>query len=77
VVVLLWVWIAVAVVAVVVLAGLGYGVAGAFGRLEREMQAFEGEVRPVLGRLQEGLAKAAETASRRSIADAPDPWRTR
>jgi hypothetical protein len=75
--VLLWVWIAVAVVAVVVLAGLTYGVAGAFGRLEREMQEFEGEVRPVLGRLQEGLAQAVETASGRSIADAPDPWRTR
>ena len=65
--VLLIVWIAVAVLAVVVLAGLLYGLAGAFGRLERELQAFEGEVRPVLGRLQEGLARAAETAARRSI----------
>jgi hypothetical protein len=64
-VLLLWVWIAVAVVAVVVLAGLLYGLAGAFGRLEREMQVFEGEVRPVLGRLQDGLARAAELAQRR------------
>lgn len=64
--VLLVVWIAVAVVVVVVLAGLLYGVAGAFGRLEREMQALDGEVRPALARLQEGLARAAETAARRS-----------
>lgn len=64
--VLLVVWIAVPVVAVVVLAGLLYGLAGAFGRLEREMQAAEGEVRPALDRLQEGLARAAETAARRS-----------
>jgi hypothetical protein len=58
-VLLLVVWIAVAVVAVVVLAGLLYGLAGAFGRLERELQAFEGEVRPELGRLSEGLTRAA------------------
>jgi hypothetical protein len=64
-VLLLVVWIAVAVVVVVVLAGLGYGLAGAFGRLEREMRAFEGEVRPALGRLQEGLARATELAQRR------------
>jgi hypothetical protein len=63
-VLLLWIWIAVAVVTVVVLAGLLYGLAGAFGRLERELQAFEGEVRPVLGRLQDGLARAAELARR-------------
>jgi hypothetical protein len=64
-VLLLIVWIAVAVVAAVVLAGLLYGLAGAFGRLEHELQSFEGEVRPVLGRLQEGVARAAELAQRR------------
>jgi hypothetical protein len=65
-VLLLVVWIAVAVVAAVVLAGLLYGLVGAFRRLGREITAFEDEVRPVLGRLQEGLARAAETAARRA-----------
>jgi hypothetical protein len=64
-VLLLIVWIAVAVVAAVVLGGLLYGVAGAFARLDRELTAFDGEVRPVLGRLQEALARAGELAQRR------------
>jgi hypothetical protein len=60
-VLLLVVWIAVAVLAVVVLGALGYGLLGAVGRLRRELQALEGEVRPVLAEVQASAARAADT----------------
>jgi hypothetical protein len=59
--VLLVVWIAVAVLAVVVLGALGYGLLGAAGRLRRELQALEREVRPVLAEGQASAARAADT----------------
>jgi hypothetical protein len=59
--VLLVVWIAVAVLAVVVLGALGYGLLGAAGRLRRELQALEREVRPVLAEVQASAARAADT----------------
>jgi hypothetical protein len=64
-VVLLIVWIAVAVVVLVVLGGLVYGLLGAFGRLTREVQGLQRDIRPVLGQVQESLARAAETGERR------------
>jgi heme exporter protein D len=65
-VVLLIVWIAVAVVVLVVLGGLVYSLLGAFGRLTREVQGLQRELRPVLGQVQETLARASEAAERRS-----------
>jgi hypothetical protein len=59
-VVLLIVWIAVGVLALVVLGAVGYGVLGAAGRLRRELEAAERDVRPVLERVQATAARAAE-----------------
>ena len=59
--VVLIVWIVVVVLAVVVLGGIGYGVLGAAGRLRRELEAVEQDVRPLLDRAQatsQGLARS-------------------
>jgi hypothetical protein len=65
-VLLLIIWIAVPVVAVVVLGGLVHGLLGAFGRLTREAQALERDIRPVLAQVQETLARASDAAERRT-----------
>jgi hypothetical protein len=62
--VLLVVWIGVAVIALVVLGAVGYGVFGAFSRLDREVAAFDREVRPVLEQVQAAQAAAEERAGR-------------
>ncbi|WNV77760.1 hypothetical protein [Geodermatophilus sp. DSM 44513] len=54
------VWTVVALLAVVVLGSLAYGVAGAAGRLRREVAAFEREVRPLLTEAQATAARAAQ-----------------
>jgi hypothetical protein len=59
-VVVLIVWIVVVVFALVVLGAIGYGVLGAAGRLGKELEAAEREVRPVLQRAQETAARAAK-----------------
>jgi hypothetical protein len=57
--VLLWIVLAVVVVlALVVLGIIGHGVLGAFGRLNRELEAAEREVRPLLDRAQATAARA-------------------
>jgi hypothetical protein len=59
-VLLLIVWIVVVVLALVVLGAIGYGVLGAAGRLGRELEAAEREVRPLL---QQAQATAARMSS--------------
>jgi hypothetical protein len=59
-VVVLIVWIVVVVLSLVVLGAIGYGVLGAAGRLGKELEAAEREVRPVLQRAQETAARAAK-----------------
>ncbi|HYO35145.1 MAG TPA: hypothetical protein VER97_03655 [Geodermatophilus sp.] len=57
---MLWIVLAVVVVlSLVVLGGIGYGVLGAVRRLARELQAAEGDVRPVLEQAQVTAARAA------------------
>ena len=56
---LLWVWIVVVVLALVVLGAIGYGVLGAAGRLRRELEAAERDVRPLLEQAQATAARAA------------------
>jgi hypothetical protein len=51
-VVVLIVWIVVGVLALVVLGAIGYGVLGAAGRLRRELEAAERDVRPLLDQAQ-------------------------
>jgi hypothetical protein len=51
-VVLLIVWGVVVLLAVVVLGAIGYGLAGAFGRLLREVEAAQRDVRPLLEQAQ-------------------------
>jgi hypothetical protein len=56
-------WIVVAVVAVlglVVLGVVAYGVLGAFGRLGREAEALDREVRPLVEQAQATAARAEE-----------------
>ena len=50
--VVLIVWIVVVVLVLVVLGAIGYGVLGAAGRLRRELEAAERDVRPLLERAQ-------------------------
>ena len=57
--VLLIVWIVVVVLALVVLGAIGYGVLGAAGRLRRELEAAERDVRPLLEQAQATAARAA------------------
>jgi hypothetical protein len=58
-VLLLVVWIAVGVLAVLVLGGVAYGVLGAAGRLRREVEAVDRDLRPVLEEAQRTAARAA------------------
>jgi hypothetical protein len=58
-VVLLIVWIVVVVLALVVLGAIGYGLVGAFGRLGRELEAAERDVRPLLAQVQATSDRAA------------------
>jgi hypothetical protein len=51
-VVLLIVWIVVVVLALVVLGSIAYGLLGAAGRLRRELEAAERDVRPLLQQVQ-------------------------
>jgi hypothetical protein len=60
-------WIVLAVVvllALVVLGVVGYGVLGAFGRLNRELAAAERDVRPVLAQAQATAARASAAGER-------------
>ena len=59
---LLVVWIVVVVLAVVVLGGIAYGVFSAAGRLRRELEGAERDLRPVLADVQATL----EAIERRS-----------
>ena len=58
--VLLIVWIVVVVLSLVVLGAIAYGLLGAAGRLGRELEAAEREVRPLLERAQATAARAAK-----------------
>ena len=59
---LFWVVLAVVVaLALVVLGVVGYGVLGAFGRLNRELEGAERDVRPLLEQAQATAARAAAT----------------
>ena len=60
--VLLLVWIVVVVLSLVVLGAIAYGLLGAAGRLGRELEAAEREVRPLLERAQATAARAAKDA---------------
>jgi Sec-independent protein translocase protein TatA len=64
-VLLLWVWIVVGVLTLVVLGGLAYGLLGALGRLRREVDGAERDLRPVLEQLQATAARAEQAAARR------------
>ena len=65
---LLIVWLIAVVLALVVLGMVAYGLLGAAGRLGREMQAAERDVRPLLEKIQ--AAQAAAEARERT---APGP----
>ena len=54
---LLIVWIVVVVLALVVLGAIGFGVLGAAGRLGRELEAAEREVRPLVEEVQSVTAR--------------------
>ena len=60
--VLLVVWAVVVVLVLVVLGGLAYGLLGAFGRLQREVQGAERDLRPFLEQLQQTADRAAARA---------------
>jgi hypothetical protein len=63
----LWiVWAVVVVLALVVLGGLAYGLLGAFGRLRREIEGAERDLRPVLEQMQAAATRADELSERRS-----------
>ena len=62
---LLWIVPAVVLVlALVVLGIVGYGVLGAFGRLNRELEAAERDVRPLLDQARATTARANGRAER-------------
>jgi hypothetical protein len=61
-VVVLIVWIVVVVLALVVLGAIGYGLLGAAGRLRRELEAAERDVRPLLEQAQATAARASKDA---------------
>ncbi len=63
--VLLIVWAVVVVLALVVLGGLAYGLLGAFGRLRRELEGAERDLRPVLQDMQAAADRAAQLSERR------------
>ena len=58
---LLIVWIVVVVLALVILGAVLYGVLGAAGRLRRELQAAERDVRPLIQQAQATAARASST----------------
>jgi len=60
-VLLLIVWIVVVVLALVILGAVLYGVLGAAGRLRRELQAAERDVRPLIQQAQATAARASST----------------
>ena len=62
---LLVVWIVVAIVVVGVLGGVAYNVLGSVGRLRREVAALDAEVRPVIGSVQETVARAEAARAQR------------
>jgi len=64
-VVLLVVWAVVVVLALVVLGGIAYGLLGAFGRLRREIEGAERDLRPVLEQLQQTAERAQQVSQRR------------
>jgi hypothetical protein len=61
---LLVVWAVVVVLAVVVVGGLAYGLLGAFGRLRREVEGAERDLRPFLEQLQQTADRAADRAAK-------------
>jgi hypothetical protein len=58
-VVLLIVWIVVVVLALVVLGAIGYSLLGAAGRLGRELEGAERDVRPLLAQVHATAARAS------------------
>jgi len=58
-VVLLIVWIVVVVLALIVLGAIGYSLLGAAGRLHKELEGAERDLRPLLDRVQATSARAA------------------
>jgi hypothetical protein len=63
--VVFWVVLAVVVVlAFLVLGVVGHGVLGAFGRLNRELEAAERDVRPLLAQAQATAARVGESSDR-------------
>ena len=62
--VLLIVWIAVVVLVLVVLGSIGFGVLGAAGRLRRELEGAERDVRPLLEQAQAAIAAQRRTTDR-------------
>jgi len=67
-VVLLVVWAVVLVLAAVVLGGLVYGLLGAFGRLRREVEGAERDLRPLLEQLQQTSDRVNARADKASRA---------
>jgi hypothetical protein len=65
-VVLLVVWAVVLVLVAVVLGGLVYGLLGAFGRLRREVEGAERDLRPLLQQLQQTSDRVNARADRAS-----------
>ena len=64
---MLWiVWAVVVVLALVVLGGLAYGLVGSFGRLRREIEGAERDLRPVLAEMQAAATRAAELSEQRT-----------
>jgi len=63
-VVLLVVWAVVVVLVLIVLGGLAYGLLGAFGRLRREIEGAERDVRPFLEQMQRTAARAEQARNR-------------
>ena len=64
---MLWiVWAVVVVLALVVLGGLVHGLLGAFGRLRREIEGAERDLRPVLEEMQAAATRAAELSERQA-----------
>jgi Sec-independent protein translocase protein TatA len=61
---LLVVWAVVVVLAVVVVGGLASGLLGAFGRLRREVEGAERDLRPFLEQLQQTADRAADRAAK-------------
>jgi hypothetical protein len=59
-VVLLIVWGAAVVLALVVLGAVGYGLAGAFGRLTREVEGAQRDIGPLLEQVQGVAADRSE-----------------